>query len=119
MAWVRIDDAFPGHPKVASICVAKRPFAVQLHINALCWSNAYLTDGRIPIEHVHVLGSDIPIASPTTAPLEIAEVLVAAGMWERDGNSFRIHDFHDFQPSRRQVEARRKDISDKAIRSGS
>ncbi len=65
MAWVRLDDKFPQHPKVAGLSHA----GFRRFIVLLCWCNQYETDGVIaPAE-----------AKPR--PGEVRE-LVAAGLLE-------------------------------------
>jgi hypothetical protein len=44
--------------------------------------------------------------------------LVRAGLWEEDGPNYRIHDFLEYQPSRRQVETRRAQIQEVRTRAG-
>lgn len=119
MAWVKIDDQFPNHPKVGKLSPAWRPLAVFLHLSGLCWCNQYLTDGRIPKSIVSRLGHEVEsLEIQTQGPLtaqRVAEELVAVGLWEEDDDCFIIHDFAEFQPSRREVESRRRHV--KAVRS--
>lgn len=119
MAWVKIDDQFPNHPKVGKLSPAWRPLAVFLHVTGLCWCNQYLTDGRIPKSIVSRLGSEVEtLEIQTQGPLtaqRVADELVAVGLWEEDTDHYIIHDFSEFQPSRREVEARRRHV--KAVRS--
>ena len=97
MPWGRIDDGFYDHPKLDALG-RDRLSSVGLHWLAVSWCNRWLTDGAITRERVVKLGG--------TARL--ADVLVAAGLWERDGNDYRIHDFLDFNESKADVEAARE-----------
>jgi hypothetical protein len=100
---VKLDDKFPEHPKVASITEAKRPHAVYLHISALCWCNRNLTDGRIPRGTLSRL-------TPEIDTVDSAAALVSVGIWEETPEGYNIHDYSDFQPSRRQVVSRQTHI---------
>lgn len=123
MAWVKLDDHFNEHPKVARLSPAWRPLAVFLHINGLCWCNTHLTDGRIPKSLVSRLAPEIEcLEMHGRGPLQaahVAEELVAVGLWEDHGDEYLIHDFHDFQPTRREVLARRRHVSDVRKQAGS
>ena len=45
MAWIKIDDSFPDHPKVIGLSDK----AFRIHIEGLCYSGRFLTDGLIPM----------------------------------------------------------------------
>lgn len=98
MAWARLDDHFPTHPKV----VAAGGDAAWLHVCALCYSAEHLTDGVIPKPVLSRL-------SDRKRPNVLAEKLVAVGMWIDRGDSFELHDYLAYNPSREHVlEERRK-----------
>lgn len=115
MTWLRLDDQFHRHRKVAPLSDA----AFRLHVTVMLECSAQLTDGRIDCALVPLL----PRAPSTRAKLEkISQELVQAGLWSRDGNSWVIHDFLDWNPSaeevRRKREARAKAGKKGGIRSG-
>ena len=97
MTWVRLDDGFAGHPKMEAV----GPLAGWLHVAALCYCAQYLTDGRIPKTKALKL-TDVP--KPRT---QIARLL-AEGVWHEDGDSYVIHDYLVYQPSRARVLAERE-----------
>lgn len=116
MAWVRLDDQFPDHPKV----VTAGPLAGWLHVCALAYCNRHLTDGFIPRAQVGRLANfdgmlvgyegddgDARTAHEPTA-YEMARALVEVGIWVELQGGYQIHDFLDFQPSRAEIEARKK-----------
>jgi hypothetical protein len=92
MAWVKLDDGFPDHPKL----VEAGGDAGWLYVCALAWCNRNLTDGAIP---KGILGR----LSDRKNPQRLAERLVAAGLWDETDDGWQIHDYTDFQPSRQQV----------------
>jgi hypothetical protein len=102
VTWARLDDGFPGHPKIVGL--SDRAF--RAFVVALCHSAQYLTDGEIS-------KSKIPsIANKTTR----AE-LVAAGLWhERADGGIDVHDFLDYQPSREEVALKRQVNADRQRR---
>lgn len=94
MTWIKLDDKFPDHPKVA----AAGPMASWLYICGLAYANRLLTDGFLPCAVIRRL-ADIDDADA------LAERLVSAALWERVEGGFRIHDYHDYQASRDHVRA--------------
>lgn len=101
MTWVRLDEEFPDHPKVA----AAGPLASWLHVCALAYCNRYLTDGFVPVGQVPKLADFSEF--PRIKPIDLATRLVLASMWEREPGGFRIHDFEKYQPTKAQIEAER------------
>lgn len=113
MTWVRLDDQFPKHPKVA----AAGPLAGWLHVCGLCYCNQYLTDGFVPRAVAHSLthyehvgletasaeGGLIGFGNDVTCEW-MASVLCEHGVWERVEGGYQIHDYLDYQPSRAEVE---------------
>lgn len=108
MAWVKIDDAFFRHPKVAT---AGRD-ARDLYLAALCYAGAQLTDGFVPGGVLRQLGADADIDNPDCA----ASRLVATGLWHEADGGWTIHDYHDYQPSAEQVKAQRAATAERVSR---
>ena len=96
MAWVKLDDGFPEHPKVQQV----GGDAAWLHVCALAYCNRNLTDGFIAAQVVGRL-------SDRRAPRKLVERLVEAGLWHVENDGWAIHDFLAFQPSKAKVEAER------------
>ena len=44
MPWVKLDDGFTDHPKIASLSDS----AFRTFVTALCYCNKNLTDGFVP-----------------------------------------------------------------------
>jgi len=97
MAWVRFDDTFPEHPKVLKV----GGDAAWLHVCALAYCNRLETDGVIPTGVVGRL-SDRKDAK------RLAAKLVSEGLWDVHPEGWEIHDYHDFQPSKAELEQRRE-----------
>lgn len=106
MTWVKLDDHFAGHPKIEAV----GPLAAWLHVAALCYSSQYLTDGRIPKPKALKL-TDIP------KPKAHIDRLVAENLWEDDGDSYVIHDYLVYQPSREKVLAEREAAAERKRKS--
>lgn len=105
MPWVRLDDGFADHPKLEQA----GPLAAWLHVAALCYCARHLTDGCIPKPKALRL-TDVP------RPAQRVDALLAAGLWEDEGDHYRVHDYLEFQPSREQVEADRAAARDRMAR---
>lgn len=98
MPWARLDDRFPSHRKVRLLTDA----AFRLYVSAICWSAENLTDGVIKTAELRLV-ADIRAARTR------AKELVECGLWELIPNTgWRIHDYHDYNPTSEQVRADRK-----------
>jgi hypothetical protein len=87
--WFRVDDGFASHPKTLATSLAAR----GLWVTAGSWSSAHLTDGVVP-DHV--------LASLGGTP-ELADELVAAGLWRRVKAGWKFHDWHIRNPLKKEV----------------
>jgi hypothetical protein len=96
MGWARIDDDFPNHPKVWRV----GPDGVALFLEGLCHAAKFLTDGALP-------KADVERMRLVRKPMVTAAKLVEVGLWEVDGDGYRIHDYHDYNPTSREVRDRR------------
>lgn len=92
MAWVKVDDAFPDHPKVLVLSLA----AQGLWLSGLCYANRLMTDGHIPAALLRRLGDQ--------DAWKAAEELVAVGLWTESASGWEIHDYLRYQRSREQIE---------------
>lgn len=104
MAWVKMDDSFPDHPKIAAL--SDRAF--RLHVSAMCLCARSMTDGHVPSAWMKRLG--------TTTKL-IAE-LRDHKLWDDAEGGFQIHDFLKYNPSREQVENRREERAESGRKGG-
>lgn len=124
MAWVKLDDQFPDHRKLAELG-AYAPLCGWLYVCGLAYCNRQLTDGLIPkahvtrlagFEHLSVETGEIPgMASfgETIETRQLADLLVQAGLWEDAGHQYRVHDYLDYQPSRESVIQERNAVSER------
>lgn len=105
MAWIKIDDAFADHPKVIGLSDK----AFRTHIEGLCYSGRYLTDGFIPM---------IVASRMVNNDMAILVELSNAGLWLEDlpNNGFQIHDYLAHQTSKEQVEEKRKSLRERQKR---
>jgi hypothetical protein len=115
MTWVKIDDRFTDHPKLISV----GPLGIALQVAALCYSNAYLTDGFIPYNVVKKLlcwefsppNDTVLLTLSVTSGMSGEDVtwelvtgwLVDAGVWEKVDGGYYIHDYPEYQPSKESV----------------
>jgi hypothetical protein len=95
MPWFKVDDSFHAHPKV----LATDPAALGLWVVAGAWSSAHLTEGRVPDQV-------LPRLLPDSETL--ARTLVAAGLWRKVRGGYQFHDWTDYNPTRKEIEADRK-----------
>lgn len=96
MPWVRLDDRFPSHRKVALL--SDRAF--RLYVSALCWSAENLTEGKIT-------DRELPVVARLRGIKAAARELEAAHLWDRVEDGWEIHDYLIYQRDRDQVQAER------------
>jgi hypothetical protein len=97
MPWVKLDDRFPSHRKVALL--SDRAF--RLHVSAICWCAENLTDGRIG-------DKELALVAHIRGIKATAKELEKAGAWDRTDDGWVIHNYLDYNPSREQVLLDRK-----------
>lgn len=106
MPWVRLEEDFANHPKIATVGVA----GMALQVAALCYANRHLTDGLVPhgalrrLVDFHELAELKGDEWIRLDAWDVAERLVMAGIWDVTPRGFRIHDYTDYQPTRAEVE---------------
>ncbi len=98
MPWVRFDDRFPSNRKIRLLSDS----AFRLYVSAICWSAENLTDGVVTTKELRLV-ADVKNASKR------AQELVDSGLWVPiPGTGWRIHDYHEYQPTADQVRADRE-----------
>ncbi|MFJ8345093.1 hypothetical protein ACIQ9J_01695 [Streptomyces sp. NPDC094153] len=97
MPWVKLDDRFPSHRKVALL--SDRAF--RLHVSALCWASENLTEGRI-------LDRELSLVSRIRGAKAAAKELEEARLWDRIDGGWSIHDYLEYNPDRARVRADRE-----------
>jgi hypothetical protein len=127
MTWIRLDNTFPEHPKV----VSAGPIAALIHIRAICYCSRNLTDGFLPaaavsslltgFEHVGISTGGVPGLCEVGADvleLDWPWIMVKHHLWEPVPGGFSVHDFLDYNPSRKEVVAQRRSQSLKGRKGG-
>ncbi|MFJ7999027.1 hypothetical protein ACIQ7D_18030 [Streptomyces sp. NPDC096310] len=97
MPWVRLDDRFPSHRKVALL--SDRAF--RLYVSALCWCSENLTEGAISKR-------ELPVVARLRGMNKAVTELEAAGLWDRTPDGWMVHDYLEYNPDRARVKADRE-----------
>jgi hypothetical protein len=97
MAWFKIDDGFHASRKLLKIGKRTRFAAVGLWTVAGSWAADQLTDGHVPDYMITEWGA------PPAAP----DALVDSGLWERTHDGYVFYNWHEYQPSKQDVDAER------------
>ena len=93
--WVKLDDRFTDHPKVARLSNA----AFRAYVTSLCYAAGTLTDGQVPYAKAR-----------SWASVKVVGELLAANLWEGGTHGYLIHDYLDYQRSKAEIlEGRQKD----------
>jgi hypothetical protein len=121
MPWVRFDDQYPIHRKVAALSDP----AYRLHSASIPWSNRNLMDGWIPTGDLDQVCAQV--RKPATFVLE----LVRRGLFHEAGHNcpstacpadgthadgWVIHDYWNYQPSRAKVVQQRRAKAERQAR---
>jgi hypothetical protein len=105
VAWLRIESNFASHRKVlaAGQQLGKGAVARVIGIWTIgaCYAVAHLTDGLVP-------GLVLKDTRYDKKPGEVIEAMVAARLLHVEGDSYRLHDFHDYNPSAADVKEKRQ-----------
>jgi hypothetical protein len=107
VTWVKLDDQFRDHPKVAMA----GPMAGWLFVCGLCYASEYRTDGFIPTSTALRL-ADVP------TPRKHIDRLVAVGLWAEEEDGYRVRSYLEYQPSAVEVEERREQRAKAGRRGG-
>ncbi len=95
MPWFKLDDSTYDHPKIVQVSDG----AFRLWITAGLYCARHLTDGIISPGTLKVL----------QAKGRHCDELWSAGLWERiPEGGYRFHDWHDYQPTREDVQRPRE-----------
>ena len=106
MAWVRIDDQVPHHPKFLEAGAA----ASWLWVCGIAYCQRQLTDGFIPKAAVLTLGVPNPRA--------LAERLVSVKLWDRREGGYQVHDYLDHNMSREEALAHQAKQHENKVKAG-
>ena len=132
MTWVRIDDQFDEHPKHQQA----GPLAWALWAAGLAYCNRNLTDGFIPTSKAQTLvnwkfteppredGRQRVVSVGITSGFSgddvtndyVINLLISAGLWAHCDGGYKIHDYKDYQPSRKKVLEERRQIAERVSR---
>lgn len=118
MSWIRIDDGFAEHLKIADA----GPIAVWVQIQALCYCGRNLTDGFIPpnmaeffgknnTQHIGIARGGVPGMvefGDDADEMDWPSIMVEKGLWDIVDGGYQIHDYLDYNPSRAEVKADRR-----------
>lgn len=118
--WVRVDDMFPDHAKVAIAGARLGPYGtgrvIAVWMSLLCYVNHHETGGFVPDEIVRTWRHDrkpIQVAEALAAPLtetEAARYNLEVGqpcLWVKVDGGYRFHDYAVYQPNAEDLEALR------------
>lgn len=97
MAWFKVDDGFHSSRKILSIPRRNRFAAIGLWALAGSWCADQLTDGHVPDYMLKEWG--VPPSAPQN--------LVDAGLWSAESGGFAFRNWHEYQPSKQDVDAER------------
>lgn len=105
MSWLRVDDSYPDHPKVARLSDP----AFRAHVRCMAYCARHLTDGYIPKRIAEDYAG--PNLADLTKKPRTGEALLLA-----DGDDYLVHDYLVYNPTREKVMAERKRTAERVTR---
>lgn len=106
MPWANFDDKFPKHPKIVRL---SNP-AFRLYVSGICYCAEHLTDGLIDADM-------IPMLMPGYRPRYLAE-LVERAAWVRHGQVYEVHDYLQWNRSKKEVVEERERLREQRSAAG-
>ena len=85
MAWLRLDDKFARHPKVAPL----NDVEFRVLVRTLLYCAEYKTKGSVP---------DAAFTEVPKLTRALAQKFVSAGLLDQDDRGLRVHDWKDYNP---------------------
>jgi len=115
--WFKLDDGIATHPKLLNA----GPLGLAIQIRALCYAHRNQTDGYIPVSAVPLLltgierwslmaSRDLPSCEAMT--LDWPSIMVDAGLWDRTELGYVIHDYLEWNFSKKQIQKLKKKQSE-------
>lgn len=99
MSWLKLDDGFASHPRVAALSDA----AFRLHVAGMAYCAQHLTDGVIPKA---VLTSLYPCSDARKIRRILGE-LTGVSLWIPRESAYEVQHYLHYNPSRESVEKER------------
>lgn len=112
--YAKLDDELFDHPKLSAAgqILGKSGIGIALgfYTAGLLYTNRHLTDGML---------TAAVISSWTNRfekPLAVADALAKAGLFDKVEGGFRIHDYHEYNPSATAIKKKRREDRDRKRR---
>ena len=107
--WIKLDDQWIDHPKIIRAGRDGR----DTWLASITWCSKWRTDGYFPPEALPTLvamaGVDVASWQNSSNLPDVCQALATrlleVGLWEFDGQKYKVHDFEDFQPTEERKEA--------------
>jgi len=112
MSWVKLSDDYYDHEKV----MAAGPLAETLWVRSVAWANRNLKDGHLPLAQLRRLAEYA--ADYNTTPDALAQILVAAGLWQETEKGYLVVNYLKYQASAEQIRGRQIDLHEKRAKAG-
>lgn len=100
MTWIKLEDKAPRHPKVAGLSDK----AFRVWVTSMCYASEFLTDGILPPAYL------------MTIKQAVKDELIAARLWDVEGERITIHDYLGHQTSKASVERKKETNRDRQSR---
>ena len=103
MAWLKIDEKVRTHPKMVPLIRTAGGAAGWFWLCGLAYAREHSTDGFL----ADAILPDIAPGLKAWKPIPAA--LVGARLWERVEGGYQIRDYHEWNPSRAEIDEGRQE----------
>lgn len=98
--WIKLDDGFATHPKI----ITAGPLALALQVRAICYASQHRTDGFLPEAMLPYLVLGLP-------EQDWPKLMTETGLWDRQGDGYQIHDYLEWNCSKKDYDKWKKKLS--------
>jgi hypothetical protein len=103
MSWLKFDDRILDHPKFVRAERGAGSTAFHLWVGFVSYAKQHRTDGWVPFDMLNCVNGP-----RRRYRLRALAALVDAGLVEREGDRLHVHDYLDWNASRKEIEHGRK-----------
>ena len=108
LPWVRLEAGLAQNPKILDLIERKAHRAAFGYVLSIAYAATQDTDGYLPpgaLPFLHLTRKD-------------ADTLVTVGLWQRDGNGWRIPDYLEYQPGKAYKDQHKRAVCARWIKEG-
>ncbi len=100
MSWAKLDDGLPNNPKVEGL--SDRAF--RLYVGSICYCARNFTGGALTAKATRIVCAEAAALKKHVGELH------DAGLWDRTGDGYLVHDYLKYNPSTEDAKERQEQL---------